>query len=217
MVDPKLALGNQWGEMLSDIWHSPEFVRIATGIAEARKKKDIFPDRKNVFKAFRMTPFNDVRIVWLGMDPYPNENATGLSFECGVNITPSFKKIFDVYEKYDSEHFNGPLIDGSLEHWAEQGVFLLNAALTVPRSNSGKHLKHWKDFTQYVLTLLDERKNPPVFVLLGKNAQEFAEVVKNSVKLKYEHPAYAHRLGRDWDAEGIFDEINKYINPKIEW
>lgn len=217
-------LGQEWFDILKDEFDKPHMVKLSEGLKEARRRKVIYPEPENIFRAFEYTPFSKVKVIWIGMDPYNKGEANGLSFDCSRvdYLTPSWRKIFDEYDKTYPTHFAVDLMDGSLKRWAEQGVFLLNAALTVPKGEPGKHLKHWKPFTEKVLQLLAQDKNPKVFVALGKNAEELLKDNHGEHALLIrEHPAYAARQGRLWDGNWIFHQINnefiKHNVDTIDW
>lgn len=217
-------VGESWAEQLKDFWEKPELKAIASKVSEERKTKEIYPTQENVFRAFRETPFNTVKVVILGQDPYNDipGQATGIAMDCGKYVSNTVKKILEVYDKEYPSHFNTDLMDGRLVPWARQGVFLMNAALTVEKKNPGSHIKIWKPFTQFVLNRLMYDMSPKVFVALGNFAQEtLGEVFPPHHLLKYEHPVAASYDNREWKAVGIFHEINKILKfhgiPEINW
>lgn len=218
-------LGKSWAKQLSKAWEHPYLKDWAKKLNAMRKTgMIIYPSRENQFRAFQMTSFEDTKVVWLGMDPYGNKNASGLSFDCQAFRTPSWNKICEIHDLDPGVDSGFPthMFDGSTERWAEQGVLMLNAALTVPHGNGGAHLQYWAPFTRTVINKLSKRENPPIFVLLGKEAQEFAPNIPSDLVLKYEHPAYAARQGRKWNADEIFSKINQKLADKklgepIEW
>lgn len=217
-------VGESWAAQLKDFWNKPELQQIATKVSEERKTAEIYPAQSDVFRAFRETPFSTVKVVILGQDPYNDipGQATGIAMDCGKYVSPTVKKILEVYEKDFPNHFNTDLMEGRLVPWARQGVFLINAALTVEKKAPGSHIKLWRPFTQYVLNRLMYDMSPKVFVALGSFAQEvIGNVFPPHVLLKYEHPVAASYDNREWNARGIFHEINKHLRfhniPEVEW
>lgn len=217
-------LGEGWFHLLKDEFEQDYMKKLSHGLKVARMNKTIYPAPENIFKALKLTPFNNVKVVWLGQDPYHNGSANGLAFDCSISgsLNPSMNKILKVYEKEYPNHFNVNLMDGKLEHWARQGVLLLNVSLTVPKGEPGKHIKHWEPFTTKILNLLLDDDRPKLFVCLGKWAKGIANhVYPPHGVAEYEHPAAACYAGRDWNAEGIFGKINDFLKKEgmteIEW
>lgn len=167
-------LEKSWAQALQAECDKPYFKELAAFVAAERALDlPIYPPKKEVFNAFNLTPFNQVQVVIIGQDPYHGPNqAHGLSFSVqqGVKLPPSLKNIFlELKQDLGIE----PPSHGNLEGWAKQGVLLLNATLTVragePRSHYGKG---WERFTDAVIEQLNLRKDPVIFVLWGKIAQE---------------------------------------------
>jgi uracil-DNA glycosylase len=217
-------LGDEWFELLKGEFETEYMSNLSANLKTARSRKIIYPEPQDLFKAFKLTPLSKVKVVWLGQDPYPNGYANGLAFDCSKldGMSASWKKIMDVYDKEYPNHFATDLLEGDLTRWAEQGVFLLNVSLTVPKGEPGKHIKHWQPFTSKVLELLLDSKSPKVFVCLGSWAKGIAKyVVPPHGLAEYEHPAAASYKSRDWNADGIFQKINEFFEKeridKIEW
>lgn len=190
----------------------------------------VFPQGLAAFKAFQATPLNKVRIVLIGMDPYPRpEFATGLAFSCPPEtktLPPSLEVIF---KKIESGSYNGlNLNTGSsvsnpnpdLTRWADQGILLLNSALTVgtdPSDNlvkSGVHVELWKPFTTYFIKALNEVKRNLIFIAWGEHAKEVVrevDIFTNShFVITSEHPVNAKRHNREWETD-TFDRVNAII------
>lgn len=214
-------MGEGWSCM-DPFFQSDYMKNLAKKLSEARKTKTIYPAQADLFRAFKLTPFEKVRVIWLGQDPYnsPNE-ATGLSFDCSrVSLTPSMRKIIDGYTQVYPNSFNVDLMDGNLTPWANQGVLLINAALTVRKHEPGSHMGHWRPFTLEVLRLLSEDPVPKAFVALGKFAEELIRpfAVFNHRLFVREHPAYAARQARPWVHENLFEAVNAFLESrKINW
>ena len=216
-------IGEEWYDMIGEEFNKDYMSKLAKGISDARKIKTIYPSQDKVFRAFKETPFSKVKVILLGQDPYHDGNADGLAFSCAKRVTPSMRKIQELYDREFPASFATDIIDGKLDRWAKEGVFLLNVSLTVPKGDPGKHLEHWKPFTKEVIAqLILDDKTPKVFVLLGKFAQNLLDAVVREklpcfigayghTRLSYEHPAYAARKGRPWNAEGMFESINNIL------
>ncbi|MDP6446222.1 MAG: uracil-DNA glycosylase [Pirellulaceae bacterium] len=165
-------LPDSWGAVCQSELTSPYFAELQAFVARERAQHDVFPPAADVFAAFKLTSFSGVRVVILGQDPYFNEGqAHGLSFSVprGVKPPPSlvniFKELADDVGVVRPEH-------GNLESWARQGVLLLNTVLTVRSGAANSHRRQgWEQFTDAVISKLNDRQQPCVFVLWGKPAQ----------------------------------------------
>ncbi|KQS32197.1 uracil-DNA glycosylase [Pedobacter sp. Leaf194] len=148
-------------------------------VAEKEKGFQVYPKGADIFNALNTTPFDKVKVVILGQDPYHGANqAHGLSFSVqkGITVPPSLKNIYKELET-DIEGFVMPQ-HGNLTHWAEQGVLLLNATLTVRASEAGSHQnKGWEIFTDEIIKALSEKRKYIVFLLWGKYAQQKASLI----------------------------------------
>lgn len=164
----------KWYEILQEEFQKEYMQQLRHFLQQEREdQKEIYPPHQQIFQAFRYTPYDDVKVVIMGQDPYHGPNqAHGLSFSVapGINIPPSLKNI---YKELEKDVGIIPPTTGSLIPWAKQGVLLLNATLTVrahePRSHYGKG---WEIFTDAVIHKLVKRKDPIVFLLWGRSAQE---------------------------------------------
>ena len=182
-----------WKNVLADEFKKPYFKQIVEHIKiEKEQNKTIYPPGSLIFNAFDKTPFDNVKIVIIGQDPYHGpKQAHGLSFSVqkGVAPPPSLINIFkELYEDVGMQIPN----HGNLEKWAEQGVFLLNASLTVRAGEPMSHSKiGWEKFTNTVIEKISEGKEHVVFMLWGKFAQEKEALinVKKHYILKSAHPS----------------------------
>ncbi len=170
---PPPQLENSWKEILKDEWAKPYLATLAAFVGQEREQYTVYPPKQEVFSAFQHTPYDKVKVVIIGQDPYHGQGqAHGLSFSVRPTVPPppSLKNIFKELQT-DLQVSCPP--HGCLTKWAEQGVLLLNAILTVregqPRSHAGKG---WEQFTDAVVARLCERKDPVIFALWGKDAQE---------------------------------------------
>lgn len=217
-------MGDEWFELLKKEFDKDYMLKLSEGLKAVRQRKIIYPDAGDIFKAFKMTPFSEVKVCLFGQDPYFKGEANGLAFDCSKaeQTTPSWDKILKQYTKEFPRHFATDMMEGNLERWAKQGVFLLNVSLTVPRGNPGKHLNHWQPFTSRIMDLLLNDQNPKLFALLGSWAKGIEKwVVPPHGCAVYEHPAYAARQERDWKADNFFFKINDFLEKegrgKIDW
>ena len=173
-------IGNDWDDALEEEFNKDYFLKIKEFIEEEYKTKTIYPPKKEIFNAFKLCPLNKTKVVILGQDPYHEKGqAHGLAFSTpeGHPIPRSLKNIFkEIQSEYDY-----PIPDsGCLEYWAKQGVFLLNTALTVEEGKANSHSKcGWQTFTDNVIKILNEQKNPIVFLLWGKQAELKKEILNN--------------------------------------
>lgn len=189
-----IQLEQSWKEVLVDEFEKDYMKNLRAYLQnEQRKKCTIFPPNRFIFNAFNHTPFHAVKVVILGQDPYHGQGqAHGLSFSVqkGVPIPPSLKNIFKELSN-DVPGFRIPLY-GDLTQWADQGVLLLNATLTVEAHKPGSHQKKgWEMFTDKAITELSERRTGIVFLLWGKFAQDKAALIDKSKHyiLKAAHPS----------------------------
>ncbi|KAL7716541.1 Uracil-DNA glycosylase [Entamoeba marina] len=181
-----------WRKVLAPVVKKYVKDKALLDIAEEYKTTTIYPPQNEIFSAFNTTPFEKVKVVIIGQDPYIKEKeAHGLCFSVnqGVKIPPSLLNIYKELER-TLEDFKRPS-HGYLLKWAEQGVLMLNAALTVRKGSSNTHAKQWKAFTDDVIRLLGEQKKDVVYLLWGKFAHDKAKGVngKNNCILKAPHPS----------------------------
>ena len=181
-----------WNEILAEEMEKDYYQQLQTFVQKRRTEVRVFPEEKNVFNALKLTPFESVKVVILGQDPYHGfGQAHGLSFSVqkGTPLPPSLKNIY----KELQEDIGGELpIEGDLSHWAKQGVLLLNTVLTVEEGNANSHKgKGWERLTNRLIESLNELKHPVIFILWGKPAQDKEKLITNPnhVLLKAPHPS----------------------------
>lgn len=206
----KQQLGD-WYTTFENFWNSKTTEQVINNISQEYKNYKVYPEPLNIFKAFELTQFKDLKAVILGMDPYNDGAALGLSFGVkGIKINPSLRKIHESIEK---ECYNGMLLefDYTLEYLAKQGVLLLNTALTVREKEAGSHMKIWEPFTQSLLPLISQKKDI-VWFLWGKHAESMKQFIYGSPAMYVsEHPSYAARLGREWKTNEQFYKTQDII------
>lgn len=170
---------NSWDEVLHEEMQKSYFNYIREFVKEERLNKTIFPPAKDLFNAFKLTDFKDVKVVILGQDPYHGEKeAMGLSFSVrrGVRTPPSLKNIF----KELKDDLGIERTDTDLSDWAKQGVFLLNTVLTVEKDKANSHKDiGWEIFTDYVIKQINDKLNNVVFILWGRQARDKKRLITN--------------------------------------
>ena len=189
-IDP--IMENGWKALLQPEFNTIYFKGIKKFLLEEKLAYTIYPAGQNIFAAFNITPFDNVKVVILGQDPYHGPGqANGLCFSVppGVSLPPSLLNIF----KELNTDLNLPMPNhGNLESWARQGVLLLNATLTVRANNAGSHQnKGWEIFTDAVIRLLSDKKDGLVFLLWGNYAQAKQNLIDGNKHyiLKAAHPS----------------------------
>ena len=181
-----------WNEILAEEMQKDYYQELQAFVQKRRAEVRVFPEEKNVFNALELTPFESVKVVILGQDPYHGfGQAHGLSFSVqkGIPLPPSLRNIY----KELQEDIGGNLpTEGDLSHWAQQGVLLLNTVLTVEEGNANSHKgMGWERLTNRLIESLNELKHPVIFILWGKPAQDKEKLITNSnhVILKAPHPS----------------------------
>lgn len=218
-----VKMEQSWKEQLHEEFDKEYFHNLTDFVRQEYKTKQIFPPAKLIFNAFDHTPFSKVKVVILGQDPYHGDGqAHGLSFSVndGVRTPPS---LVNMYKEINRDLGLPIPKSGNLTRWAEQGVLLLNATLTVVAHNAGSHQnKGWETFTDSAIKKLASQRENIVFLLWGAYAQKKASFIDENkhLVLKTVHPSplSAHRgfLGC-----GHFSETNNYLSSKgitpINW
>ena len=170
---------NSWDLVLHDEMQKSYFKYIKDFIKEERLSKTIYPPAKDLFNAFKLTDFNDIKVVILGQDPYHGEKeAMGLSFSVrrGVRTPPSLRNIF----KELKDDLKIERTDTDLSDWAKQGVFLLNTVLTVEKDKANSHKDiGWEIFTDFVIKQINDKLNNVVFILWGRQARDKKRLITN--------------------------------------
>lgn len=221
MKDVQIESG--WKEVLRDEFEKPYFSNLREWVRDQYKSSTVFPPAKLIFNAFDSCPFDKVKVVILGQDPYHGPGqAHGLCFSVneGVPFPPSLQNIF----KEIADDLQKPIPkSGNLTHWANQGVLLLNATLTVQKDKAGSHQnKGWEEFTDAAIKILAEKKSNIVFLLWGSFAQKKEVLIppNKHLILKSAHPsplsAYRGFLGNKH-----FSKTNEYLQSQgkepIDW
>ena len=173
-------IGNDWDDILSSEYDKEYFKEMTNFLTKEYQTKTIYPKESEIFKAFRLTPYKNVKVVILGQDPYHDVGqAEGLSFSVkeGIKRPPSLINIYK--ELFDDLGYN-IVENGSLVKWANEGVLLLNAILTVEKDKAASHSKiGWETFTDEVIKKLNEKETPVVFILWGSFARSKKKYITN--------------------------------------
>jgi uracil-DNA glycosylase len=218
----KTTLPEDWQELLADELEKPYFQQLYDFVLEERKKHTIFPPAKEVFSALRLTPYEKVKVMLLGQDPYHDHNqAHGLCFSVRPGITPppSLRNIFK--ELHDDLGCSIPN-NGYLVPWAEQGVLLLNAVLTVRAHEAASHAnKGWETFTDAIIRTVSDKPDPVVFVLWGNYARKKKALIDKSrhiiVESAHPSPLSAKQFMGSRPFSKINDALRGFGKEEINW
>ena len=177
------------------------------------------PSMKNIFRAFELCKYNDLKVLFLGYDPYPQRGvATGILFgnKKGVSeedLSPSLKIVKEAAINFEIPH-NSIIFDQTLESWAKQGILMINSALTVEIGKTGSHTMLWRGFISKLIKNLSECDTGIIYVLFGEQAKTFKPYIgKNNIVLEEKHPAYYARTGERMSSR-VFYEIVKLTKEK---
>lgn len=185
-------IGNDWDTILADEWEKPYYKQLRAFLKQEYATHTVYPSMYDIFNALKYTAFKDTKVVIIGQDPYHGiGQAHGLCFSVkrGIVPPPSLKNIYK-----ELENDVGFIVPdhGELSSWARQGVLMLNNVLTVREAAPNSHKdKGWEIFTDRVISELDKKSTPVVFLLWGANARKKAEIIKNPIhrKLITVHPS----------------------------
>ncbi|HRH82739.1 MAG TPA: uracil-DNA glycosylase [Bacteroidia bacterium] len=192
MESSQIKIEESWRKMLQEQFNMPYFEELKKFVKQEAALYKVFPPGPQIFSAFDYTPFEKARVVIIGQDPYHGAGqANGLCFSVSEGIKPP-PSLVNIFKELKSD-LNIPIpVHGNLEKWARQGVFLLNATLTVRQSMAGSHQgKGWEQFTDAVIRTLSEHKSGLVFLLWGRFAQAKEILIDNKKHhiLKSAHPS----------------------------
>ncbi|MGO1370153.1 uracil-DNA glycosylase [Senegalia sp. (in: firmicutes)] len=216
-------LENDWNDLLEDEFEEEYYLELRKFLINEYKTKTIYPNMHDIFNALHFTSYKDVKVVILGQDPYHGANqAHGLSFSVKpqVKTPPSLKNI---YKELNSDLNCYIPNNGYLKKWADQGVLLLNTVLTVRAGGANSHRNMgWEIFTDKIIDLLDQREDPIVFILWGKNAESKEVLIKNPVHfiIKSAHPS-PFAAYRGFFGSKPFSKTNEFLKSigkeAIDW
>lgn len=187
-----MFISNDWEEVLNHEFDQPYMHELFKQLQKEYENEVVYPPKNEVFRAFQLTPYSEIKVVILGQDPYHGPHqANGLSFsvEAGTKFPPSLRNIFnELVEDIKCEYPS----NGDLSSWAKQGVLLLNTTLTVRESQPMSHTgMGWEQFTDVVLSEINQKSTPVVFILWGKHAQSKKKLIDQSKHFVIEsaHPS----------------------------
>lgn len=213
-----MMFNKEWDVILKDEVKKDYFIKLEEFVRAEYRTKTIYPEAKNVFNAFHYTDYNDVKVLILGQDPYhePGE-AHGLAFSVqgDTRRPPSLDNIF---KELDSD-LGIKRTNNNLTDWANQGVMLLNTVLTVERGKAFSHANHgWETFTDTVISKLNERKEPVIFVLWGSPARSKKVLITNPWHYIIESPHPSPlSASRGFFGSKPFSQINSHLDKPIKW
>lgn len=216
-------IGNDWDNILKDEFNKDYFKKLMLTVRDEYNKKIIFPRKDEVFKAFRYTPYQNVKVVILGQDPYHGDGeAEGLSFSVpkNIKIPPS---LINIYKELHNDLGITPPNHGNLSSWAKEGVLLLNSVLTVIKDHAASHEGlGWETFTDNVIKLINAKDTPVVFILWGRFARSKKKLIDNPIHLVIEsaHPSPLSAYNGFFNSHP-FSRTNDYLISKgirpINW
>ncbi len=222
-LNKKVRIDDSWYDVLKEEFEKPYFQQLKEFLVAEKKSHVVYPPGPLIFNAFNSTPFDHVKVVLIGQDPYHGAGqAEGLSFSVPFGIKPP-PSLVNIYKEMKDDLGVEPPRHGHLGAWAKQGVLLLNAVLTVRAGQPGSHRgKGWELFTNQVIHLLSEQREHLVFFLWGKYAQE-KEVLINESKhlvLRAAHPS-PYSAASGFFGCKHFSKANAYLESHgiqpIEW
>lgn len=218
-----VAIGNDWDELLNSEFQKEYYQKLRKFLISEYREKTVYPPMDEIFEALKLTSYEECKVLILGQDPYHGPGqAHGLAFSVnpGIPTPPSLKNI---YKELNAEVGAYIPNNGYLVPWAEQGILLLNTALTVRAGEANSHSKvGWEIFTDRVIELLNEKKDPVIFILWGNNAKSKKNLITNSRHFILEgvHPSPLS-ASRGFFGCGHFkttNEILKNLGKKeIDW
>ena len=216
-------IGNDWDIMLKSVFEGEGFKKFMSNVKKLYEKDICFPKYENIFNALKLTPYNYVKVVIVGQDPYHGEKeAHGLSFSVqkGVKIPPSLQNIF---KELKSDLGINPPSSGDLTKWAKEGVLLLNSVLTVKKDTPASHKNiGWELLTDHIIKLLNEKDTPVVFILWGNFARSKRKFITNKKHLILEstHPS-PFSASNGFFGSKPFSKTNEFLKKnnlkEIDW
>ncbi|TYB76629.1 uracil-DNA glycosylase [Bizionia gelidisalsuginis] len=220
----QLTLPESWSFFLKDELQKPYFLNLIAFIKEQYATTDCFPAEEDVFKAFEICTFSAVKVVIIGQDPYHNFNqANGLCFSVndGVSHPPS---LINIFKEINTDLGKAYPVSGNLERWAQQGVFLLNATLTVRAHEAASHQKKgWEPFTDAVIKTISTHNKKVIFLLWGGFAKKKAKLIDASKHtiLTSGHPSPLSANRGYWFGNSHFSQVNTLLEDQgkttIDW
>ena len=210
-----MAIEEYFGDWMKVI-DKQELIKVVNKLKIMSKFTPAFP---LVFKAFELCKYNDLKVVMLGLDPYPQKNvATGILFGNNKdvseeNLSPSLKIVKEAVIDFEIPH-NSIIFDQTLESWAKQGILMINSALTVEIGKVGSHSMLWRMFIAKLIKNISETNTGIIYILFGEQARTFKPYIgKNNIVIEEKHPSYYARTNSRMPSR-IFIELNQLIKLK---
>jgi uracil-DNA glycosylase len=218
-----VRIEESWKKILEDEFQQPYFSELTDFVRKEYAARRIFPPARLIFNAFDSCPFDKLKVVILGQDPYHGENqAHGLCFSVNDGVPPP-PSLLNIYKEIAADLHIQPFASGNLERWSKQGVFLLNATLTVRANVAGSHQNRgWERFTDAVIQNIADKKENVVFLLWGNYAQQKSRMIEPSRHkiLTAVHPSPLSAF-RGFFGCRHFSKTNNYLIEKgkdaIDW
>jgi len=220
----QVKIADSWKKVLEKEFSKPYFEDLTDYVKKEYANFTCYPKKSQIFNAFDCCSFHDLKVVIIGQDPYHGANqANGLCFSVndGVNLPPS---LINIFKEIETDLQQGYLDSGNLEHWAKQGVLLLNATLTVRAHEAGSHQKKgWEVFTNEVIKQISVQKENIVFLLWGGFAKKKAKLIDSSKHyvLTSGHPSPLSANRGYWFGNKNFSKTNEFLgrigSTKIKW
>ena len=216
-----------WYKMLSPYINGLSFDHIVNTLVDnVDKGKRFTPRFKDIFNAFYECKYDDLKVVVVGQDPYPQLGvADGIAFSCSrkgkaeKSLQYILKQTIGDYTETGRAIYTPEECD--LRRWANQGVLLINTAFTCEVNKIGSHYGIWKSFTEHVFDNINRHNPDTIFILMGKKAEAWQTLLPNCKILKCSHPASAAYRGGEWDSNDVFDKANEILNTQdkacINW
>lgn len=210
-----MTLDEYFGDWMKVIDRT-ELNNVMVKVGQEYRRRPLCPAQSDVFRAFELCPFNDLKVVMLGQDPYPQKGvATGVLFGNRKevdedNLSPSLNVVKEAAINFEVPHYC-ITFDNSLESWSKQGILMINSALTVEMNRIGSHVMLWRPFIAKLLKNLSEYNTAIVYVLFGRQAQTFKPYINDRFNhiIEIEHPAYFARSGTKMPHQLFVDISNK--------
>lgn len=218
-----MAVQADWKKLLEDERKKDYYLQLLAWVKNEYRYKQIFPKKEDVFNALVFTSYKATSVVILGQDPYPNVGqGMGLSFSVNIGV-PIPKSLQNIFKELHSDLGCKIPNHGSLRKWAQQGVLLLNTALTVEAGKPNSHQnKGWERFTDKIISLVNDKSDPVVFILWGNNARSKKKLITNSRHLILESPHPSPlSANKGFFGSKPFSKTNAFLRannkPPIDW
>jgi uracil-DNA glycosylase len=219
-----INIESSWQNVLNEEFNKPYFKKLTEFVKKEYQETICYPKANQIFAAFNSCPFNEVKVVIIGQDPYHGERqANGLCFSVnkGIAFPPS---LINIFKELQTDVLKPFPTNGDLDSWAKQGVLLLNATLTVKQNLAGSHQnKGWEIFTDEVIKIISDQKQNVVFLLWGGFAKKKGQKIDRTKHLVLEtgHPSPLSANRGFWFGNKHFSKTNAYLKSKglkeIEW